>query len=90
MIEAKKEWIQLKKKLDNNSDSKVTFSEVLLAYARENGIYVDQIPKKTKAELKEQFENVDIDENGYITEEDIIDLYIDMYETLAEQGVPLK
>lgn len=54
--DAKRDWKAAKKQFDNNGDARITFNEVLLAYAKENGIYVDQIPRKTKNELREQFD----------------------------------
>ncbi len=39
--EAKKDWRSLTKKSDNNGDGKISFNEILLNYARENGIYID-------------------------------------------------
>jgi Ca2+-binding EF-hand superfamily protein len=71
--EAKKEWTNLKKKSDNNNDSRVTFQETLLAYAKANGCYIDEIPKTKKAQLKEEFGKIDINNNGYVTEQDFID-----------------
>ncbi len=75
---------------DNNSDGKITLSEVLLGYAKEKGIYIDQIPRNVKAEIKQQFEMLDKDNNGYITEEDMVAMLIAMYEDMANKGVPLK
>jgi len=39
--EAKREWKSLTRKTDNNGDGKISFNEILLNYARENGIYID-------------------------------------------------
>lgn len=39
--EAKKDWRSLTRKTDNNGDGKISFNEILLNYARENGIYID-------------------------------------------------
>jgi Ca2+-binding EF-hand superfamily protein len=61
-----------------------------LAYARENGIYVDQIPKKVKNELRQQFDEMDLDGNGYIVEDEVIAFYTALYEYMADQGVPLN
>jgi Ca2+-binding EF-hand superfamily protein len=88
--EAKKEWTNLKKKSDNNNDNRVTFQETLLAYAKANGCYIDEIPKTKKAQLKEEFGKIDINNNGYVTEQDFIDQYTIKYEKMAEQGIALK
>ena len=61
-----------------------------MAYARENGIYVDQIPKKVKNELRQQFDEMDLDGNGYIVEDEVIAFYTALYEYMADQGVPLN
>jgi len=39
--EAKRDWRSLTRKTDNNGDGKISFNEILLNYARENGIYID-------------------------------------------------
>jgi Ca2+-binding EF-hand superfamily protein len=88
--DAKRDWKAARKQYDNNGDGRINFNEVLLAYARENGIYVDQIPKKVKNELRQQFDEMDLDGNGYIVEDEVIALYTALYEYMADQGVPLK
>jgi Ca2+-binding EF-hand superfamily protein len=73
--QAKKEWKEAAKRFESNSDGKISFNEVLLAFAKEKGIYIDQISKKDKAELKQQFEALDFDNSSFITELDVQALY---------------
>ncbi len=75
---------------DNNNDGKITLNEVLLDFAKSQGIYIDQIPKGRKAEIKQQFEMRDKGNKGYITEEDLVAFSIATYEHMANQGIPLK
>jgi NCAIR mutase (PurE)-related protein len=54
--QAKQEWKKAAKRFDNNNDGRISFNEVLLAFAKEKGIYIDQISKKDKTDLRTQFD----------------------------------
>jgi Ca2+-binding EF-hand superfamily protein len=68
------DWNALKKGLDNNGDTRITFNEFLLSAARDAGTYIDLLPKKVKDDLRKRFDFIDVDRNGFITEDDLISI----------------
>ena len=62
--------------LDENGDNRLSFNELLGFVAKQSRIDIDKIPDKNKAALRAEFEYWDADRDGYITEDDLIALYI--------------
>ena len=62
--------------LDENGDNRLSFNELLGFVAKQSRIDIDKIPDAIKAGLKAEFEYWDADQDGYITEDDLITLYI--------------
>ena len=52
-------------------------------------MYIDEIPKDVKAEIKSIFKEFDLDGNGYVTIDDINKYYVDLYNYYADEGIPL-
>jgi hypothetical protein len=40
--------------------------------------------------MRAEFDQLDFDKSGFITENEITGLYLALYESLADQGAPLK
>ena len=62
--------------LDENGDNRLSLNELLGFVARQSGTDIDKIPDAEKAGLRAEFEYWDADRDGYITEDDLIALYI--------------
>ena len=62
--------------LDENGDNRLSLDELLGFVAKQSEIDIDKIPERTKADLRATIEYYDADQDGYITEDDLIALYI--------------